>query len=419
MPSLHTFVAPRPSPRLQAFTKWLNDRYVLPKLFTVSKIHADPAQLQRLAGLTAAGHAVFIVPNHPRYGTDWMVDKWLFDRAAPGCLSWADPAIVNGTGALLQRFWLKSGLVAAVRTQDGVNAAMDFSVEQALKGVPVLLHPEGAVNWDNERIGDLFPGTAQMALRCASALQAGGASRSAMLLPVAVFHRFFSNDMDQLHADISDLEKRLDLSPSTSQNPATRLEAVFRSVLIRLADKVNLHFNNTGYFHLDVIVFCHQLANQLAQPHPTLAEVMGSKASPQAAVNAFMRAASKRAVAKEPQYRVLEKAMRLYFPDTTPTLTLEQVEARAKRLREDHLKGSLFDTLRRMVPRPVSRMEAVMQIGEPILVQACSGNVAEQAGALTEELQSTLTALNKAAQSEAIRILGAPKHLPNSFCRPF
>ena len=91
----------------------------------------------------------FMGPNHPEFGTDWMIDKEISTLVAPRMASWADRGIV----AAAPRFWGMNNLVA----NDGGEAAKDYSIEWALKGEAVLLHPEGSVRWTNDRVHALFP----------------------------------------------------------------------------------------------------------------------------------------------------------------------------------------------------------------------------------------------------------------------
>ena len=67
--------------------------------------------------------------------TDWLLDKVISDEVAPNMASWAAADIVNGP---MRSFWLKNNLIA----NNGGQEAKDYSVNWALQGHGVLLHPE-------------------------------------------------------------------------------------------------------------------------------------------------------------------------------------------------------------------------------------------------------------------------------------
>ncbi|MEO8624843.1 MAG: hypothetical protein ABI625_27415 [bacterium] len=63
------------------------------------------------------GTASFIGPNHPEFGTDWLIDKEISTYCAPRMASWADRGIV----AAAPKFWGMNNLIA----NDGGDAARE------------------------------------------------------------------------------------------------------------------------------------------------------------------------------------------------------------------------------------------------------------------------------------------------------
>ena len=70
--------------------------------------------------------------------------------------------MVNGLGKLVQKFWLANNLIAQIPGNS--EPAREHSVDWALKGNVVLLHPEGAVGWHGNYVAPLMPGAVEMAL---------------------------------------------------------------------------------------------------------------------------------------------------------------------------------------------------------------------------------------------------------------
>ena len=53
-------------------------------------------------------------------------------------------------------------------SNDGGDAAKKFSIEWALKGNGVLLHPEGTVHWTGDKVHEIFPGIVEMPIEAAN-----------------------------------------------------------------------------------------------------------------------------------------------------------------------------------------------------------------------------------------------------------
>ena len=114
------------------------------------------------------------------------------------------------------RFWLANNLVAAVRG-DELETALAYSAANLSRGHPVLIHPEGEVNWDNEALGTLKGGCVQIAMR-------GGAlaKRTGVVVPVVWFIRFCEDATPGLQTELDYVQKRLGFRSSRLQGPAER-----------------------------------------------------------------------------------------------------------------------------------------------------------------------------------------------------
>src|SRR3954471_11214008 len=135
--------------------------------FWLREFDLPQPDLERLQRAARPDTAAFLGPNHPEFGFDWMMDKEISTRVAPKMASWASHQIV----ATAPAFWLRNNLVS----HNGGQAAVNHSVDWALRGNGVLLHPEGSVHWTAGTVHPLFKGFADMA--CAAARRAGPSGR--------------------------------------------------------------------------------------------------------------------------------------------------------------------------------------------------------------------------------------------------
>ena len=168
-----------------------------------------------MQGLVASGSPTFLLPNHPEFFTDWMLDKDIIARAAPQAASWATHGVVNGMGSAMQKFWLWNNLIAQI--PGGSSASKDYSVEWASSGKGVLLHPEGMVGWHPDWIAPLMPGAADMAKD--SAILSG---KSAFLQPI-VWKIIFKADVSaKLAREAAYVEKRLNVEAAQRFGPGAK-----------------------------------------------------------------------------------------------------------------------------------------------------------------------------------------------------
>lgn len=69
--------------------------------FWVRSFDIPESDRLHLENALAPGTVAFIGPNHPKFGTDWMVDKEISTLVAPHMASWADRGIVAGAPRVL------------------------------------------------------------------------------------------------------------------------------------------------------------------------------------------------------------------------------------------------------------------------------------------------------------------------------
>ena len=155
------FVAPKPNPALIRLMSGVN-RVVMLRgipgfrdinpfnrlaglrgIANVRHIDFPLADRDRLAAVCGPDKATFVTPNHPEFFTDWMLDKEIMSGISPLAAYWATHGVVNGLGGLMQKFWLANNLIAQIPGNS--DAAREHSVQWALGGHGVLLHPEGGV----------------------------------------------------------------------------------------------------------------------------------------------------------------------------------------------------------------------------------------------------------------------------------
>jgi hypothetical protein len=210
--------------------------------FWVREIDLPQADLERLQRAVHPESAAFLGPNHPEFGFDWMMDKEISTRVAPRMASWAAANIIDTAPG----FWLRNNLIA----NTGGEAAMKYSVDRALAGDAVLLHPEGSVHWTASRIHPLFGGIAEMA--CEAARRAGPGGRPVYIAPIVWSISYVDDISEALHAEMAHIErylgmpesdavigerKRLDAAGRTSGpgrgNVTERFRALQESILLR------------------------------------------------------------------------------------------------------------------------------------------------------------------------------------------
>lgn len=404
--ALNRFHTPYPRPALMRALGWVTDRLVLPRIARVLDIHVPDEDTARLR---AAFSAPFVLcPNHPEYFTDWMLDKWLTGRFAPRAASWADPGVVNGMGRMMRALWLSNGLVAAVRGEE-LEKALAYSGQCLARGDGALIHPEGAVNWDNETLGTMRAGAIRVAEHGAEL-----AGRPAHVVPLTWFIRFREDATPGLQRELDYVEARLGVHAPRLAGPAQRLGFLYETLLEREARTFGIELGprEDGFARRFDRGLTHAL-QRLAAAWPEYRPAT-LPATSEAAARAW-RSASRKLSRPAPEFRrqivVLDKMLRL-VPAAVgePTVTQEQVSERIKRLRLDWLRGTTRDSVTRFVPRAAARRDVFVRVGEPLVV----GPHAEHDQLLAELRGRMLTALALARQ-DGLDALGPTVRYANPF----
>ncbi len=171
--------------------------------------------------------AAFIAPNHPEFMTDWLIDKYISGKFAPEMASWAAASIVNSPNKWIRNFWLSNNIVS----NDGGEAGKQYSIESALSGRHVLLHPEGTVRWTGNKVNQLMPGVVEMAVEAAAQSLDEELSRPVYIAPLVWKLRFNQDVSGGLTDEIAELEEKLHLPPNKNASLATRFYLLQQNIL--------------------------------------------------------------------------------------------------------------------------------------------------------------------------------------------
>ncbi len=369
--------------------------------FWIRRIDLPEADRARLASAVNSGTAAFIGPNHPEFGTDWLMDKELSTMVSPVMASWADRGIV----AAAPRFWGMNNLIA----NDGGDAAKEYSVQQATAGAGVLLHPEGSVRWTNDVVHPLFPGIAQMAMKAAES----AGDRPVFVVPVVWKYHYVADVSARTHREMAKIERALGLPVMRDLSVPFRFHALQRNLL---ASRMR-HFGftdpgNAQNFFDRQAAFQHHLMELLDRRHssensPDMDKRIGrvarairsnlSDARRDASVSTEYRAALKHDLAMAEEAKRLGEFSRDAYG--TATLTQEQIFESLKRTRDRLMRQGWHNVIANMLPRPYGPRVVHVGVPEPIAVtrdDAASGkafeaHLLEQARA---RMQHTLDDIN-------------------------
>lgn len=426
MSQLNTFVAPRPNLALIKVMDWVN-RVVMLKgvvglrdLPLVNKLAGlrgvanvrcldfPAADKERLARASAPGRACFVTPNHPEFFTDWMIDKEIASRFFPKAAFWATNTVVNGLGRAAQKFWLANNLIAQIPGNSG--PAREHSVNYALSGNTVLLHPEGQVGWHRYVIAPLMPGAAEMAMDVVRLSRDAGEMRDTWLAPVVWKLTFMGDVTPALSCECAYVEQKLGITAEQDADLAERVYSIYATLLARDEASLGIVASADAPFAL-----------RHARRIETLTALLAKAAAcdPGLPVDAVLRAARKSlragdatgpdTVLTKRYADMLQKALRIGpFAWQRESIVQEEVAEHIKRLRADYCFGSWRDTLNRFVPQPAGPRIAHIRVPDPIAMHEFSGS-AEQA---TEVLRSRMqVALDGTEESVAGPIWANPFRL--------
>lgn len=364
--------------------------------FWIRRIDLPGADRARLASAVNSGTAAFIGPNHPEFGTDWLMDKELSTIVAPLMASWADRGIV----AAAPRFWGMNNLIA----NDGGEAAKDYSVQQAIAGTGVLLHPEGSVRWTNDVVHPLFPGIAQMAMK--ATLSAG--DKPVFVVPVVWKYQYVTDVSARMHREMGIIERALDLPTNPALSVAGRFDALQTNLL---AQQMTLFdygesAQPSSFFERQA-AFQRALMDAVEQRHAVqdspdmdkrVARVARAIRSKLSDARGDVSGSGYRATLKH-DLAMVEEAKRLgeFTREVygTPMLTQEQVYECLKRIRDRLMRKGWRNALANMLPRPFGPRVVHVAVPEPLAVtreDALSG----------KEFEDRLLSLARARMQESL-----------------
>jgi hypothetical protein len=379
--------------------------------FRIRRLDFPAADRARLRGVVNEHTAAFIGPNHPEFGLDWMMDKEMSMLVAPRMASWASHGIV----ASAPRFWTKNNLVS----NHGGEAAKNYSVEWALRGHGVLLHPEGSVHWTADRIHPLFHGIADMAIDAARRIAGNCSDRPTFIVPI-VWKYHYANDVStNIHRELGTVERGLSLERNEGLGVAERFYALQANVLAERMHRFDFEMVSDPKKELgsDPNFFARQdafrthLVDDLASRYSiepsdsidrTILRLKKAITQARAGAGAHLAARFTRDLAQVDEASRLGGFSRAAY--ATPRLSQEQIYESLKRLRSTLLNRGLANTLHNYLPTPYGARVAHVRVPEPIVIdpiRAC-GDEAERltyAGELIEQtrerMQRTLDAINR------------------------
>lgn len=379
-PQRGAYESPRPQPWVIAMLNPINDYVILQGipvlkqvpllnrlrpisgLTGIKQIDLPAADLNRLKQFVNSETIAFLGPNHPEFFTDWMIDKKISSLAAPEMSSWADAGLVNGS-AMTKRLFLANNLIA----NNGREQAKADSIRSALQGKGTLLHPEGRVWWNGDKIRPIFPGIVEMSVEAVK--QTPDSQKPVYIVPiVSKFH--FPTDVSQgLHRDMAALEKKLGLPVENKQSVGERFFKLQESMLGLQEKRFGLPETKKklSYFQRQ-----QRLQNFLTEK---LEAKYGSQpgATGAAKLQLLERAVAKAqkadpAVNRKQDALMLKELFRLegFSPEiyNRPSLTQEHLYETIKRSLQIFAPG--FNT---MVPQPPGHRIAHIRVAEPINVR--------------------------------------------------
>lgn len=357
--------------------------------FWLRSMDLPPADLERLRRSINPETAAFVAPNHPEFGFDWMVDKEISTLVAPRMASWASHDVVAGAPG----FWLRNNLISNA----GGLAAQSFSVDCALRGDGVLLHPEGSVRWTGAYIHPLFTGVAEMA--CSAARQSNG-SKPVYIVPVVWAVEYVADISRALHGEMRYIEQQLRLARNDAFEVHPRFDALQENILER--QMRSMGFDPAWVAGLDFFARQDAFRDWLIEDLDARYTV-----PPIDSVHrhlARLRMAIPRDC-KSDRARV-EEANRLcgFSRDAYPVarLTPEQIGECLKRHRATLLRRGIRNAIHNVLPRPYGPRVLHVRVPEPIRVDPTRARedfdtyARELLSTLRERMQVSLDELGKA-----------------------
>jgi hypothetical protein len=383
-----SFPRPKPNAALMTLLAHVNRWVMLKGRFRIEAIDLPTADRERLVRAASHENAAFLVPNHPEFGLDWMLDKEISRLAAPRMAAWAAHEIV----AAAPWFWTRNNLVS----NRGGADALNYSIDWALDGRVVLLHPEGMVRWTSDTVHPLFAGIAEMAVAAAERAAASRAERPTFIVPIVWKARYTRDVSEAMIADTSYVERSLGLEHGGGVSVAERFRHLQEAVLARQM----VHFGFAAELPRSHDYFSRQDAFRcwLVDDLTSRYDVESSESLDQLLYRLG------RVVSKDDRARHRE-AMRLGgFSRAcydTPTLTQEQMHESLKRIRADLVRGGFRNALHNALPKPYGPRVVHMRVPEAVLIDPPADDAARAASVaallidLRRSMQTALDAINR------------------------
>ena len=411
MAKLDVFVAPRPNLALIKALNFVNHWLMLggipllrdiPLLGRIPGIKGfsdirrwdfPPDDQTRLKAVCGPGKATFITPNHPEFFTDWMIDKHVLAGAAPLAACWATHGVVNGLGTLAQKFWLANNLIAQI--PGDAEKARAHSVDWAVKGHGVLLHPEGSVGWHSNYVAPLFSGAAEMAMEALKQGRDDDLKFQAYVAPVVWKLVFLSDVSSGLARECAYIEKRLRIATPHGSTPAQRAYLVYSALLTR--DEMAL-----GLIAGESAPYRERQKRVIAAIRDKLAGLLGLDKSGEVDLSRLarrkMRELAKGSAEANELKRLSEMLFRVgrvsEFAFESPEISQEEIAEHLKRIRNDYCSGTLRDGFNTFVPQPVGPRQAILRVVEPLSMHDWTGTADEAAAEMRERMQAALDVIN-------------------------
>jgi len=388
---------PRPAARLIDLLGAVNRFAFLPGVLKVRLFELPAADRARLAASVNAGTAAFLGPVHPEFLTDWMVDKEISRRVSPLMAHWAAHEIVNASPAA-RAFWLANNLVANVPG----GAGKAYSVDWALRGHGVLLHPEGTATWQGERVSTLLPGLVDMACEAAARAASIGDARPVWLVPIAWRFTFMRDVRRGLSRDLSRLERGLGLPRGDRLAVPERFAALMRNVLARQCARLGLATRldaGRPYFAAQSAA-ADELRRDLAERYPEAEADFADLTRAQFQLRRAMReraAADPEGVQRD-RARLAELQRLMGFDAALydrPHLEQERIAEVLKRARSSVLTHGFRNALHNTVPVAAGPRTVHVRVAEPIAVRpaAAGEDGAPARAALLAQHRASLQAM--------------------------
>ena len=360
------FPVPRPSRSLMWALGLVNRWCVLRGYLQVRDWDFPRADRERLRMAVNPDTAAFIGPNHPEFGVDWMIDKELSTHVAPRMASWAAHSIVNSA----PHFWTRNNLIS----NNGGDAATEYSVEWALRGHGVLLHPEGKVHWTSNVIHPLFNGIAKLATEAGRRAAADGTHRRVFIVPVVWKLRYTTDISDALLAEMTMIESALALPRETSLDVAKRFQALQENLLARQMQRLGFAGEANGDFFERQNVFrdhllCELQSRYLVEPADSIGRTIHRLAR---AISAKRKEAGHKNAALDEDAKKIAEAERLcgFLRDAYGTVTLsqEQIAESLKRIRLSLVARGFRNAVHNFLPTSYGPRVAHVRVPDPIPV---------------------------------------------------